>query len=110
MVVTGLKTCDNCKKAVKALAAQGVSVRLRDLRDEPVTAGEINSWYAQFGGSLLNTRSTTWRNLSEAERADDPLALMATHPALIKRPVVETPNDRYLGWTTATRGALGLSD
>jgi len=89
---------------------RGGEVRLRDVRSQPVTADEIAAWSAEFGSSLLNTRSTTWRSLTEAERAGDPIALMTAHPALIKRPVIEAPQGSYLGWAAETRAALGLDD
>jgi arsenate reductase-like glutaredoxin family protein len=43
--------------------------------------------------TLLNRAGSTWRQLSEAERElavdeSGALALMATHPSLIKRPLV----------------------
>jgi arsenate reductase len=61
----------------------------------------------QFEGSLVNTRSTTWRSLSEAERQGDPLELLRAHPALMKRPLIEKDGALYLGWTAETRSALG---
>lgn len=104
----GLKACDTCKKALKSLLAEGQEAQLRDLRAQPVSAEEIRLWHAQFGGKLLNTRSTTWRGLTEAEREGDPVELMTAHPVLVKRPVVETADGLHLGWTPETRAALGL--
>ena len=62
----------------------------------------------QFGASLLNTRSTTWRGLSEAEREGAPMDLIAQHPALMKRPLIVDSADMYLGWTKDVQGALGV--
>jgi arsenate reductase len=111
IVINGLKNCDTCRKALKDVAAKGGEARLRDVRAQPVSAQEVGAWHAQFGDALLNTRSTTWRGLSEEERAGDPVALMMEHPALIKRPVIEAPaGSLLLGWTPATKAALGLID
>jgi arsenate reductase len=107
--VNGLKACDACRKAMRDLSAAGRKVRLRDLRDAPPSEGELSAWYAHLGEGLLNRRSTTWRTLSEVEREGDPVALMALHPTLMKRPVLTregTPP--LLGWTEGTRAALGL--
>lgn len=104
----GLKACDTCKKALKLLLAEGLEAQLRDLRAQAVSAAEVRLWHAQFAGTLLNTRSTTWRGLSEAERSGDPVDLMTAHPALIKRPVIQAAEGLYLGWTPETRAALGL--
>nr|WP_092778854.1 ArsC/Spx/MgsR family protein [Jannaschia pohangensis] len=110
MVLHGLKACDSCRKALKTLAVGEIPARLRDLREEPPTQAELVGWLARLGPAMLNTRSTTWRGLTEAERATDPLALMLAHPALIKRPVVETPSGLYLSWTAEAQSAAGLGN
>jgi arsenate reductase len=61
---------------------------------------------ARFGKDLLNTRSTTWRNLSEAERNRAPLDLLKDHPTLMKRPLIEAAGQLYLGWTADVQKAL----
>lgn len=101
MIVYGIKTCDTCRKAVKALGAT-----LRDVRAEPLSADERAVFFAEFGAALLNTRSTTWRGLDEAERARDPDALLAEHPTLMKRPVIDADGKLYLGWGAETKAAL----
>ncbi|CUH37407.1 Regulatory protein spx [Jannaschia seosinensis] len=108
IVVHGLKTCDTCRKALKALRAAGHDAVLRDLRAEPTSAEEVAKWYAAFGSDLLNTRSTTWRGLSEAERTEAPKALMLAHPALVKRPVIVEGDRLLLGWSKETQAALSL--
>ncbi|MEL7216581.1 MAG: ArsC/Spx/MgsR family protein, partial [Pseudomonadota bacterium] len=110
MTLHGLKTCDTCRKALKALEAAGSPVTFRDVRAGPVTAGELAAWHAAFGAALINTRSTTWRGLDAAQRAraeGDVAALLVEHPTLIKRPVIEADGQLYLGWTKATQAALG---
>ena len=106
MIVYGLKNCDTCRKAVKALAAAGHEVTLRDIRAEPLTGAERARFLAAFGEALVNRRSTTWRGLDEAARAAPPEALLAAHPALMKRPVIETAEGLHLGWSAAEAGAL----
>jgi arsenate reductase len=108
IVVNGLKACDTCRKVLKALAAAGLDAELRDLRAVPPTRDEVEGWHGRFGAALLNTRSTTWRALPEAERGGDPVALVLAHPTLIKRPVIETADGPLLGWTADTRARLGL--
>lgn len=109
IIVHGLKTCDTCRRALKALRADGLDAILRDFRDTPPDTAEIADWRARLGPALLNTRSTTWRRLDAQARGGDPVALMVAHPALVKRPVVTRGDEVGLGWTEATRGALGLS-
>lgn len=102
MELFGLKTCDTCRKALKALS----DVQFRDVRADGVPPETLQAAHAEFGAALLNTRSTTWRGLSEAERATDPLELLAAHPALMKRPLIVDGDKLYLGWTKDVQAAL----
>jgi len=105
MIIYGLKNCDTCRKALKALG----QATLVDVRETPVSGDVMARARAQFGDALLNTRSTTWRSLSEAERALPQADLLAQHPALMKRPLIVDGDTLYLGWTPATQAALGLA-
>ncbi len=102
----GLKACDTCRKALKELANHEVEVI--DVRSDGVSDTDRAAIIAAFGDKALNTRSTTWRNLSEAERAQVPDTLLSAHPTLMKRPVIENNGAWYQGWTPATKAALGL--
>jgi Spx/MgsR family transcriptional regulator len=107
MQIYGLKNCDTCRKALKALAAAGHDVRLVDIRAEPPGREMLEAFEAAFGVALLNTRSTTWRGLSEEARKGTPLDLIAAHPALMKRPVIQADDGAlYLGWGGAVQAAL----
>jgi arsenate reductase len=94
MQIYGLKNCDTCRKAMKALPG----ATLIDVRAEGVPDDIMQAAHAQFGEALVNTRSTTWRGLSAVERAADPLALLAAHPALMKRPLIAVDNTLFLSW------------
>lgn len=102
MKLYGLKNCDTCRKAMKALP----QATLVDVRSDGVPADVLKSALDKFGDALVNTRSTTWRGLDDTERAGDPLQLLETHPALMKRPLIEVDGDLHLGWTKATQDAL----
>ena len=102
----GLKSCDTCRKALKALA--GHDVQIIDVRADGVTDVDRAAILDAFGAGALNTRSTTWRGLSEDERAQNPAVLLAAHPTLMKRPVIEIDGTWHQGWTPATRAALGI--
>lgn len=104
MRIYGLKTCDTCRKARAALPeAEFVDVRADGVPSEVLAAA-----LAQFGAALVNTRSTTWRGLPEAERARAPLDLLQDHPTLMKRPLIVTGDVMHLGWSADTRAALGV--
>ncbi len=106
MQLYGLKSCDTCRKALKALPG----AVLVDVRANGVPQAVLEAAQARFGAALVNTRSTTWRGLSEAERAEPALDLLAAHPALMKRPLIVTEaGDMHLGWTPEVRAALGVA-
>tara|TARA_R110002020_G_scaffold400596_6_gene610809 strand:- start:56777 stop:57097 length:321 start_codon:yes stop_codon:yes gene_type:complete len=103
MILYGLKNCDTCRKALKALP----SATLVDVRVDGVPDDILARAHQQFGAALLNTRSTTWRGLDEAERGQPPLELIAKHPALMKRPLIAADGTLYLGWAKDVQQALG---
>lgn len=100
--IYGLKNCDTCRKALKALAGY----ELVDIRAEGIDAALLEAAFAQFGEALLNTRSTTWRGLSEEARRGAPLELIQAHPALMKRPLIDNAGTLYLGWSAAVQKEL----
>lgn len=107
MELYGLKTCDTCRKALKTLEAAGRPARLVDVRAEPLGADQLAAFLAAFGDALVNTRSTTWRGLSEEERKRTPADLLAARPALMKRPVIRAEDGTlYLGWGKEVQAAL----
>lgn len=111
LTLHGLKNCDTCRKAVKALEAAGVAFTVIDVRDDGVTKKQIETWASAAGWeALLNTRSTTWRGLPDRHKigVDEKkaIALMAAHPTLIKRPVIEAGGTIYVGWTKDVQDAL----
>ncbi len=103
MRIWGLKTCDTCRKALKALQGAGATFDYVDVRADGVDRADLVRFHAAFGDALVNKRSTTWRGLSEAEHAGDPIDLLAKHPTLMKRPVIEDGDELTLGWDAKTR-------
>lgn len=102
----GLKSCDTCRKALKELAH--LEPVVIDVRADGLTDDDRAAIVGAFGAAALNTRSTTWRALSEEERAMDPIAILAAHPTVMKRPVIEANGVWLQGWTPATKAALGV--
>ena len=116
LTVYHLKTCDTCRKAIKALQGAGHQLALIDVRADGVAADELSRMADAVGWEkLLNTRSTTWRGLSDADKADmsaaKATALMSDHPTLIKRPVIERHDSQggaliTVGWTKDVQADL----
>ena len=111
ITVYGLKNCDTCRKARKWLDGAGIAHRFHDVRGDDLDRATVAAWADELGvEALLNRRGTTWRGLSEADRAgadgDGAVDLMTAHPALIKRPVFDLGGRRLVGFGAAERAAL----
>jgi Spx/MgsR family transcriptional regulator len=91
--VYGLKNCDTCSKAQAWLKEHAVHYRFRDVRSDGLEKSQLKRWLASpLADLLINRRSTTWRSLTPEEKAlseSNPSRLLLTHPALMKRPVLE---------------------
>ena len=106
MKLYGIKACDTCRKALKMLQEAGHDVTFVDVRATPVAPDQLAAFHETFGDKLINARSTTWRGLSDSDRAQAPLTLLAAHPTLMKRPVIDHDGTLYLGWAKDTQQAL----
>lgn len=112
LTVYHLKTCDTCRKAIKALKAAGHELTLIDVRADGVSKETIESMVAAVGfETLLNTRSTTWRGLNDTDKADvdasKALSLMGEHATLIKRPVIIDGDKITVGWKAEAQSVWG---
>ncbi|MGV3344974.1 ArsC family reductase [Enterobacteriaceae bacterium LUAb1] len=90
----GIKNCDTCKKARHYLAAHNIAYHFHDYRVDGLNETLLQHAIDTLGWkALLNTRGTTWRQRSEAERAtvnsaETAKVLMLAYPSLIKRPLI----------------------
>jgi len=107
-VMYGIKNCDTIKKARGFLTAAGIDYRFHDYRADGLSDAQLQEFIDALGyTTLLNTRGTTWRKLPEAEReavtdADSAKALMLAQPAMIKRPLLRTPDGTLLAGFSET--------
>ena len=115
VTVFGLKNCDSCRKAMRELADASIGHHFFDIRSDGLTHQHVSGWVAAHGvDAVLNKRSTTWRNLPDILKQDTDtehgaISLMAQHPTLIKRPVIEVEGKTLIGWSVKTKKALGIS-
>lgn len=107
----GLKQCSTCKKACDWLKAEGVEHEFIDYRDHPLDANDLVAWATELGWpKVVNRASMTWRKLDESEK--DPqsdeewLALIKSHDALVRRPVIVTPKGVQFGFNAKKVGEL----
>lgn len=111
ITVYGIKTCDTCRKALKWLEAEGIEHRFHDFRADGLGDKTVAAWVAALGWeTVLNRRSTTWRELPEKARASldgkSAAALMVKHPTLIKRPVFAAGKTVLIGFDDKVKAAL----
>lgn len=111
ITVIGIKSCDTCRKALAWLKSKNIDHKYHDLRADGLKEQDLAKWVKALGWeAVLNRRSTTWRGLSDADKADidDEKAkrLMAEHPTLIKRPVFEVGGDVHVGFSDTVQKAL----
>lgn len=103
ITVFGIKNCDTIKKARNWLTDQGIEYQFHDFRANGIDRDRIETWIQQAGWeTVLNRRGTTWRKLDAAIRdtvnRDNVAALLAEHPAMIKRPVLDIDGDISIGF------------
>ena len=102
----GIPNCDTVKKARKWLDAQSIDYDFHDYKKEGADPAKLASWSDAVGWeALLNKRGTTFRKLDDEAKADidrdKAIALMAEHPSMIKRPVVEHAGGILVGFKEA---------
>lgn len=90
----GIPNCDTVKKARAWLDAQGIAYAFHDYKKLGVDPARLADWCGQAGWEkVLNRAGTTFRKLPDADKQGldeaDAIRLMAEHPSMIKRPVVE---------------------
>ena len=94
VVVFGIDTCDQVRKARAWLRGHGIEFRFHDFRKDGLDAQRLSGWLGRVPwDSLLNRRGLAWRKLDPQRRAaitDQTSAaeLMLADPTLIKRPVL----------------------
>lgn len=99
----GIKNCDTVKKARKWLDDQGIAYRFHDYRVDGLDETLLQSFNSALGWeTMLNKRSTSWRQLSDAQKEtlneQSALQLMLEIPTLIKRPILDTGEHMLIGF------------
>ncbi|EPR3707532.1 ArsC family reductase [Providencia stuartii] len=101
-IMYGIKNCDTIKKARRYLEDNGINYQFHDYRVEGIDDALLSTFIAQLGWKVLvNKRGTTWRKLSDAEKnavvdAESAKKVLLAEPAMIKRPILVSADNRYL--------------
>lgn len=99
----GIKACDTMKKARAWLDQHGVAYDFHDYKAKGIDRATLAGWAAEVGWeTLLNRAGTTFRKLSDADKANlteaKAIALMLAQPSMIKRPVLATGGTLLVGF------------
>ena len=99
----GIPNCDTVKKARRWLDAQGIAYAFHDYKKAGADPDRLATWIDRAGvDAVLNRRGTTFRKLSEADKADIDAAkavtLLHDSPSMIKRPIVEHDGALLVGF------------
>jgi arsenate reductase len=110
VVLYGIKNCDTVKKARAWLDAKGIVYTFHDYKTAGIDRARLTRWCDRRGWeTVLNRAGTTFRGLSDADKADlspaKAIKLMLAHPSLIKRPVLESGSEILVGFKPETYAA-----
>ena len=99
----GIKNCDTVRKAKKWLEKEAPNFQFVDFREDGLTEEQIKHWSSALSWeTIFNKRSTSFRNLTDADKADideaKAIKLMLEYPTLIKRPILVVDNQVYTGF------------
>ena len=104
VIIYGIPNCDTTKKALALLKKNKVDFSFHDYKQQGITPQKLEAWCEKAGWEIvLNKRSSTWRELNEAEQKkviDQPAAikLMMKNNSIIKRPIIEFDKNIIIGF------------
>jgi arsenate reductase (glutaredoxin) len=106
ITIHGIKNCDTMKKARAWLDDRGVTYQFHDYKTAGIDRRMLEAWVTELGWeALLNRAGTTFRALSERDKADltaaKAIALMLAQPSMIKRPVLDVNGRLLVGFKPA---------
>ena len=93
ITIFGINNCDTVKKSLKWLVANNIDHQFYDFKKQPLTK-ELLTRFVQLDdwSTLLNKRSTTYRNLSDdiKNNLTDEVAFeqVLAQPTLLRRPLL----------------------
>ena len=105
-VLYGIKNCDTIKKAKKWLDANNIDYQFHDYRVQGIEQEWLTDVVNILGWEIvLNKRGTTYRQLSQEIKdsldKDTAIEQMLIAPAMIKRPILSTKEQFFIGFKDA---------
>lgn len=104
-----LSTCDTCRRILKELDPPA-SFQLQDIKKEPISQEQLEELKKRSGSyeNLFNKRARLYkeRDLKNKElHPEDYKNLLLEHYTFLKRPVIVTENDIFIGNSKKTIAA-----
>jgi len=95
LTIYGISNCDTVRKALKWLDKKELSYTFYDYKVQGLSSVQLEKWMQQKDWTeILNTRSTTWRELPQALKdsvvdASSAIKVIPENFSMIKRPLLE---------------------
>lgn len=105
MRIFALKSCDTCKKAIKALRDAGKDPEIIDVRADGIGDADLDTIVEKFDTAAINKSSTAWRTMDETEKTMPIKSLLTMYPTLMKRPVIHNGDTWTIGWKEDSQAA-----
>jgi arsenate reductase (glutaredoxin) len=113
IIIYGIPNCDTTKKAITWLQKNNIAFSFHDYKLQGISKEKLEEWCKVKGWELIfNKRSTTWRQLPQAEQQQIvnqsvAIKVMLTNNSIIKRPIIEHNNKIIVGFKeTEYKGLL----
>ncbi len=107
ITIYGIPNCDTMKKARKWLDEQEIEYRFHNYKTEGLDESLLSAWVDELGWeALLNKRGMMWRKLDDEIKSSidkaSAIKIMLETPSIIKRPVLDAGDSRYVGFNART--------
>ncbi len=111
LIVYGIQNCDSVKKARAWLDGRHIVYCFHDYRQDGLEPALLQHFIDTLGmEAVLNQRSTSWRQLGDAQKRDltpaKALQLMLETPTLIKRPILAMGDQLLAGFNPEQYAAI----
>ncbi|MBS1174225.1 MAG: mgsR [Burkholderiaceae bacterium] len=99
----GIPNCNSVKKTRAWLEAHDIAYQFHDFKKSGIDVMTLKKWLKSIPlDVLINKKGTTWRGLSDAEKAmantpETAIELMMNKTSVIKRPVVVCDAQIFVG-------------
>ena len=114
ITIYGIKNCSTMKKAFDKLTMLGLEYEFFDYKKQAIDKTTLAHWGETVGiDKIMNTKGTTYRNLSDTQKAQikqdvhAALDMMIAKPSMIKRPIVVSDNELIIGFDETAFEKLG---